>query len=558
MELLFHLIQAMSVFLVVAYLYCKSPWFKPLTTDSLRTRDKIYLYFFFSTVSIMGTYLGIPVHDAIANARAIGPVLAGMIGGPILGTAVGFTGGLHRYFLGGFTAFSCGLSTTVEGTIGGLVHLYLFKKNKTDLLFAPRVAFITTFFAEIVQMIIILLISRPYADALDLVKVIAIPMILSSSTGTALFMSISRDQKNMYERVAAISSAKAFKIAERTLNFLGRGINQETAVDLAKIIREETGVGAVAITDKEKVMAFIGYGSDHHTPGSPIVSPLTKTAINENKVIFADGEKERYLCPVSNACPLNSVLVVPLHIDNDVIGTIKLYETRNKRFLNMNKTLGEGITNLLSNQLLLSRYESQKNLLIQTELKLLQAQINPHFLFNSLNTIISITRNNAARARELLTHLSNFFRKNLKRGSDISTLEEELDQVTSYLQIEKARFDDRLAIQIDIDPSLLKLRVPTFTLQPLIENAIKHGISGMLEQGITKVTAYRKNGLAFIEIEDNAGTFHEKETNDGLGIRIVDRRIKSLFGNDFGTTVTCVPNEMTRVTIKIPLEAHTA
>ena len=553
MELLFHLIQAMSVFLVIAYLYCKSPWFKPFTTDSFRTRDKIYLYFFFSTVSILGTYLGIPVHDAIANTRAIGPVLAGIIGGPVLGTAVGLTGGLHRYFLGGFTAFSCGLSTTVEGAIGGIVHLYLYKKNKTELVFDPKIAFITTFFAEMVQMAIILLVSRPYADALALVQVIAVPMILSSSVGTALFMSISRDQKNMYERVAAISSAKAFKIAERTLNILGRGVNQETALDLARIIHEETGVGAVAITDKEKVMAFIGYGSDHHKPGSSIVSPLTKIAISENKVIFADGERERYSCPLSDKCPLNSVLVVPLHIDNDVIGTIKLYEPKNKQFLNMNKTLGEGITNLLSNQLLLSRYERQKNLLIQTELKLLQAQENPHFLFNSLNTIISITRNNSARARDLLIHLSNFFRKNLKRGNELSSLEEELDQVNSYLQIEKARFDDRLAIQMDIDPTLLKLKIPTFTLQPLIENAIKHGISNMLEQGTARIRAYRDDGLAFIEIEDNAGTFHEGEINDGLGIKIVDKRIKSLFGNDFGTTVSCVPNEMTRLTIKIPL-----
>jgi two-component system, LytTR family, sensor kinase len=556
MELLFHLIQAMSVFLVIAYLYCKSPWFKPLTTDSFRTRDKIYLYFFFSAVSILGTYLGIPVHDAIANTRAIGPVLAGIIGGPVFGTAVGFTGGLHRYFLGGFTSFSCGLSTTIEGAIGGMVHLYLYKKNKTELVFDPKIAFVTTFFAEVVQMAIILLVSRPYSDALALVQVIAIPMILSSSVGTALFMSISRDQKNVFERVAATSSAKAFKIAERTLNILGRGVNQETAVDLAKIIHEETGVGAVAITDREKVMAFIGYGSNHHMPGSSIVSPLTKMAINENKVIFADGERDRYICPLSDTCPLNSVLVVPLHIDNDVIGTIKLYEPKNKQFLNMNKALGEGITNLLSNQLLLSRYERQKNLLVQTELKLLQAQVNPHFLFNSLNTIISITRNNAVRARELLIHLSNFFRKNLKRGSDLSTLEEELDQVNSYLQIEKARFDDRLAIQMDIDPSLLKLKIPTFTLQPLIENAIKHGISNILEQGIAKISAYRKDGLAFIEIEDNAGTFCENEANDGLGIKIVDKRIKSLFGNDFGTAVYSVPDEMTRVTIKIPLEGY--
>ena len=138
MGILFSLVQTMSVFLVVAYLYCKSPGFKPLTTESLRLRDKVYLYFFFSAISLMGTYLGIPVHDALANTRAIGPILAGIIGGPILGTAVGFTGGLHRYFFGGFTALSCGLSTTTEGLIGGLVNLYLVKKDKPELVFTPR------------------------------------------------------------------------------------------------------------------------------------------------------------------------------------------------------------------------------------------------------------------------------------------------------------------------------------------------------------------------------------------------------------------------------------
>ena len=125
MEILFRMTQAMSVFVVIAYIYCKSPLFKSLTTDSIRTRDRIYLYLVFSSLSILGTYLGVPVQDAIANTRAIGPVLAGIIGGPLLGTAVGFTGGLHRYSLGGFTALSCGLATTLAGTLGGIVHLYL-------------------------------------------------------------------------------------------------------------------------------------------------------------------------------------------------------------------------------------------------------------------------------------------------------------------------------------------------------------------------------------------------------------------------------------------------
>jgi two-component system LytT family sensor kinase len=489
MKLFFLLVQTMSVFLVVAYLYCKSPWFKPLTTVKLKPWDRVCLYFFFSAISMMGTYLGLPVHDALANTRAIGPVLAGIIGGPILGTAVGFTGGLHRYFFGGFTAVSCGLSTTVEGFIGGLVHLYLFRKDRAEQIFDPRTAFFTTVFAECVQMGIILLVSKPYAEALGLVKIIAVPMIATSSTGAALFMSIIRDQKNMYEKAAAIFSGRALRIAERTLSILAKGFNSKTARDIAQIIRKETDVGAVAITDTEKVLAFVGEGSDHHLPGSPISSDLTRKAIAENTVIFADGRQERFVCSISDTCRLNSALVVPLKVDNDVIGTIKLYEVRKKRFLNMNKSLGEGIAALLSNQLLLSRYEEQKNLLVRSELKLLQAQVNPHFLFNCLNTIIAIVRKDSDRARELLIHLSNYFRKNLKRSSDFSTLEEELDHVNSYLKIEKARFEDRLTVEMDIDPSLLGLKIPTFTLQPLIENAIKHGISNMLEPGVTRIRA---------------------------------------------------------------------
>jgi two-component system, LytTR family, sensor kinase len=556
MEILFRLTQAMAVFVVIAYIYCKSPLFKSLTTDAIRPRDRIYLYLAFSSLSILGTYLGVPVHDAIANTRAIGPVLAGLIGGPLLGTAVGFTGGLHRYFLGGFTAFSCGLSTTLEGAVGGIVHLWLARKNRLEHTFDPKVAFVTALVAEILQMAVILLVSRPSADAITLVRIIALPMILSSSVGAALFMSIIRDQKNTVDRIAAISSAKAFKIAERSLNILSGGLNRETAVELARIIHKETGVGSVAITDKETLVAFVGQGLDHHRPGSPVASTFTKEAIGKNRVIFADGTKERYCCPLAEDCPMNSVLVVPLCIDNEVIGTIQLFEPKNKKFLNMNKMLGEGITRLLSNQLLMARYELQKNLLVQTELKLLQAQVNPHFLFNALNTIIAILRIDAARSKDLLIHLSNFFRKNLKRGSDLSTLEEELDQVNSYLQIEKARFDDRLVIRTEIDPSLLKMILPTFTLQPLVENAFKHGICNTTGQGIARIRAFRTDSQAFIEIEDNAGSYHEKETDDGHGIKIVDKRLKGHFGGNSGISIFCVPDEITRVTIKIPLEVR--
>ncbi len=554
MSLFLQLFETMAIFLVVGYLYCKSPWFRPLTNQNLDRRDKVYLYFFFSALSIMGTYLGHPVQGALANTRAIGPVLAGMIGGPVLGTAVGFTGGLHRYFQGGFTAFSCGLSTTTEGLVGGLLCLYLTRRNKLQEIFNPGVAFLTAAVAETLQMVIILAVSRPFSDAVALVKVIALPMIVTTSCGCAIFMSIIRDQRDMYDRAAAAFSSRAFNIAERSLSLLSKGFNRQTADEMAKIIREETGVSDVAITDTEKVLSFVGVGSEHHLPDTPISSPLTRLAIRENRVTFADGAQDHYRCFISETCPLNSVLVAPLAVDDVVIGTIKLYEDSNKRFLNMNKSLGEGIARLLSNQLLVSKYQQQKSLLVISELKLLQAQVNPHFLFNSLNTIIAILRKDASRARELLMSLSSFLRKSLKKNGELSTMEEELAHVNSYLAIEKARFEDRLTIEMDVDPNLLNLKLPAFTLQPIIENAIKHGIANMLGPGVAKIRAYKENGVAIIEIEDNAGTFCENGNENGLGIKIVDRRLKLMAGASYGAKVSCVPNELTRVTISIPLE----
>lgn len=552
MPLIFALLQQMSVFLIIAYLFSKSPAFRPLTGETLRPGHKVLLYLIFSAFCILGTYFGLPIQDAIANTRAIGAVLAGLIGGPVLGTAVGFTGGLHRYTLGGFTAFSCGVSTTVEGLVGGLIHLYLIRRGRTEQIFCPRVAFGTTVLAEALQMLLILLLSRPFDRALDLVQVIAPPMILANSAGAALFISIMRDQKRMYDKFGAIFSAKALKIADRTLDILVHGFNQKAADAIARIIHDETGVGAVAITDRETILAFIGTGSDHHRPGTPISAEITRRAIRENRVFYADGVREHFVCPFTDTCPLDSVLLVPLHVDNQVIGTIMLFEPRHKLFLNLNRTLGEGIANLLSAQLLRSRYEEQKNLLTQAELKLIQAQINPHFLFNTLNTIIAIIRQDAGRARDLLLHLSNFFRKNLKRSGDFATMQEELDHVHSYLVIEKARFEDRLRVETEVDPGLLGIRLPTFSLQPIIENAIKHGLSGVLGEGRITLRARIEEEVLRISIEDNGGAYAPTAEGSGLGINLVDKRIKNLCGANYGIEVECEPGEWTRVTISLP------
>jgi two-component system LytT family sensor kinase len=366
-------------------------------------------------------------------------------------------------------------------------------------------------------------------------------------------MAVLMHRQRDLDRVAAASSAAALRVAERALGLLGRGFGPETAGEMAAIVKEETGVGAVAVTDTERVLGFVGLGSDHHRAGSPVLSALTRQAIQDRAVVFADGVHQTFQCPVSAICPLHSALVVPLEVDGTVLGTVQLYEPMNRRFLHMNRLLGEGIGTLLSSQLVLAKYQEQKNLLVLSELRLLRAQVNPHFLFNSLNTIMAILRKDAGRGRELVGHLSAYFRKNLQRHGELSTLEEELEHIRAYVEIEKARFEG-LRVEIDVPAAFRAVKVPTFTLQPLLENAIRHGVSRMPGPGTVRILAFAEAGTLRIDVEDDAGAYDEsRRSREGLGLNIVEKRLRSLFGPAAGPEIHCEPGSLTRMTIRVPL-----
>ncbi|EEG85210.1 GAF domain protein [Proteus penneri ATCC 35198] len=220
-----------------------------------------------------------------------------------------------------------------------------------------------------------------------------------------------------------------------------KGFNQDNSTRVAKVIYQELRVSAVAITDREKLLAFIGIGADHHLPGTPISSEQSKQAINNNEVVYADGNETPYRCTLSPHCKLGSTLVIPLRGENNqVIGTIKLYEAKNRLFSSINRTLGEGIASLLSAQILAGQYERNKQSLLESEIKLLHAQVNPHFLFNALNTLQAVIRRDSEQAKQLVQFLSAFFRKNLKRPEAVVTLSDEIEHVNAYLQIEKSAF----------------------------------------------------------------------------------------------------------------------
>ena len=553
MELILSLLQQTCVYLVLAYMISKTPLILPLLSISSRLSHKVSCYILFSLFCIMGTYFGLQINDAIANTRAMGAVMGGLFGGPVVGFAVGLTGGIHRYTLGGFTDLACAISTTAEGLIGGLLHVYLVRKNKASQLFNPMVVFSVTLFAEIIQMLILLAVAKPFAQAYALVSDIAAPMIIANSVGAALFMSIIQDRKTIFEKYSATFSRRALTIAERSVGILHGGFNSDNAQKIVRIIYEETNVGAVAITDREKILAFVGIGDEHHIPDTPISSQSTLTAMEKNDIIYLDGKENPYQCSLSADCKLGSALIIPLRAGNEVVGTIKLYEPKLKLFSTINMSMGEGIAQLLSSQILFSNYQQQQTLLTQAEIKLLHAQVNPHFLFNALNTISAVTRREPDKARELIQHLSHFFRSNLKQNINTVKLKDELAHVNAYLTIEKARFTDRLEIEWDIDPLLYEVELPSFTLQPLVENAIKHGISNLLEGGTVRIYSELHQGSYRITVEDNAGSY-EKPSSDhvGLGMEIVDKRLTNFFGQDSALKIESQPQQFTRMSFIIP------
>lgn len=231
------------------------------------------------------------------------------------------------------------------------------------------------------------------------------------------------------------------------------------------------------------------------------------------------------------------------------------------------RTLSTGVEDMaerLSQQIELNRQEQVK--LRGIELSLIQAQINPHFLYNTLDAIVWLieTKKNE-EAEEMVTSLSTYFRSFLSNGKDIITLAEEEQHVRSYLEIQQVRYRDILRYEIDIDPAIEQCLIPKMTLQPLVENAIYHGIKPKRGKGLLRVTGKRADGFATLQVEDSGVGMTaeeldrlrrkvESEDETSFGLVAASKRLKLMYGSACGFTIESEAGEGTRVSIRIPLK----
>ena len=340
------------------------------------------------------------------------------------------------------------------------------------------------------------------------------------------------------DSVRARQSNAVLQLASQTLEAMGEGLDAKSSQRICSLLLPSTAAIAVAITDDHSILGYAGYEESHNPTGAIIRTQATYATLADGKtrVLFTPEE----IGFPNGAHGINAAIIVPLAVGKDVKGTLKFYYRSANHISETQKSIAVGFGQLLSTQMAASALEEQTALATKMELKMLQSQINPHLLFNTINTIASLTRTDPAQARTLLREFAKFYRSTLEDSRDLIEFQREVEQTQRYFMFELARFgEDRLELICDIQPEVNEMMVPPFLLQPLVENAVRHAMPSEGKLTI-RVTGMRTGDDVIVSvIDDGNGMTQEACQNilhpsstQGMGIAVgnVHDRICGYFG----------------------------
>ena len=340
------------------------------------------------------------------------------------------------------------------------------------------------------------------------------------------------------DSVRARQTGDMLKLSRQTLACLKGGLDEKSAQKLCSLLFPNTDAVAVCITDKEKVLGYEGLGHSRYKPGDPIFAgTIAETA--------EDGE-QRTLLVHDDICfnePLYGVeaaIIMPLRVGRRVEGTLTFFFHSPRKISSTQKTIAESFAQLVSTQLAAEALEGQQKLATSMELKALQSQINPHFLFNTINTIASLVRTDPNKARVLLREFAVFYRRTLDDSRDLIPLSREVEQTMRYFSFEMARFgEDRVGIELDIEPEVEDLMIPPFLIQPLVENSVQHAMPaegkltvtiGARPDGNNVIIWVADNGVGMTEEACRNILHPESATGIGIAVKNVHDRMCGYFG----------------------------
>lgn len=330
---------------------------------------------------------------------------------------------------------------------------------------------------------------------------------------------------------------------------LRAGLTEESARRAARRLRSLLGTDALCLTDRDRVLVWDGAGHHH---GKDVMEHLKALLDNGRRTAFDSG------CADLD-CPLRWAVAVPLTVENRVLGALVAYSPRESAVLA--RAAGE-VARWVCVQLELAELDRSRTQLIEAEIKALRAQISPHFIFNSLAAIASFVRTDPEQARELLLEFADFTRYSFRRHGEFTTLADELHSIDQYLALVRARFGERLSVTLQVAPEVLPVALPFLCLQPLVENAVKHGLEGAVTRSRISISALDAGSEAEVVVEDD-GTGMDPErlrqilrgeggASTGIGLLNVDERLRQVYGDDYGLVIETGVGAGMKITLRLP------
>ncbi|RZU61946.1 sensor histidine kinase [Zhihengliuella halotolerans] len=320
---------------------------------------------------------------------------------------------------------------------------------------------------------------------------------------------------------------------------LANGLEEEGASRASRHLRELLGCRGLAVTNTTAVLA-----ADGALPDVDVLALASQT-ITAGRTQVVHGRDWDAVCS-------------PVVVQDRTMGTVIAFAAKADSGL---VRAGSEVAAWVAAHVGLAELDESRARLAEAEVKALRAQISPHFIYNSLGAIASFINTDPERARELVVEFADFTRYTFRRHGEFTTLAEELQAIDRYLLLEKARFGDRIRVSLEIAPEVLGTVIPFLSLQPLVENAVRHGLEGRPDGGLITITAADDGQHAVITIEDDGVGMDPEHLRDLLGVRPdgehvglrnVDVRLRQLYGPEHGLVVDTAPGAGTLITVRLP------
>ena len=575
MDLTLILFERLGLLLVLAFVLTRIPGFRSLLYREYSMKMAIIHACMFGIFGIAGTMTGVVMegdvvvnHDLVwgvgegqmaVSSSLVAIVIAGLLGGPVVGFGAGLIAGAHLFVIGGIGFLANSLVNPIAGLLAGLTARFFSHER----VISPFKALFIGIFPPVLHMQFLLIFDTQPPGMIATINTIGVPMVLSNSIAIAIFTAMIGIVLREQESEAALATRQALTIAEEALPFLKKDDARDMAKGIAALLYDRLKLAAVSVTNDQEVLAHIGLGDDHHHEGDQIETIVAQQAIHTKKMQIAHSHSE-IQCGNKN-CPLAAAIIIPIIGENDVIQLIKFYFKKSQHIRPVEVTLAKGLGQLISNQQRTIAAEKLKLHIRDAELRNLQAQINPHFLFNTLHLIAALFRRDADKARHITVQLAQYMRFNLSLVSvSLVPLEKECAHVKAYMEIIQARFSNRLQVHFSYSEALSDVLIPPSTIQPLVENCVQHGLGQVTEGGQVEVIIQKQGSYVEIIVRDNGCGFSEtmldragrmplsSSQEGGTGLYNVNQRLVRLLGDEASLHIRNLPTYGSEVVFTIP------